>query len=166
MNTRIREAKPKDAAAIARVHVDTWRTAYAGILPDDFLAGLDYANSEANWSQALTADRPDTNMVVAETEEGEIVGFAFSAAEREGNPLYPGELFAIYVLAKHQNKGTGRRLFTAAARRLHKAGFDAFLLWVLKDNLPARRFYETLGGTGVCHVFGWREPGRPPSLPE
>jgi len=31
---RIRAATPDDAAAIARVQVETWRAAYVGIVPD------------------------------------------------------------------------------------------------------------------------------------
>ena len=67
-------------------------------------------------------------------------------------------------------RGAGHRLFSAVARRLHEAGFDAFLLWVLKDNLPARRFYESLGGTYLTEktitigetdlsevAYGWRD---------
>ena len=172
MNTRIREARPKDAAAIARVHVDTWRTTYAGILPDAFLAGLEYANSEAVWSAAMASDRSGASLLVAETAQGEVVGFAYGAQEREGDPVYRGEIFAIYVLQAYQRQGAGRRLFTAAARRLHEAGYDAILLWVLRDNLSARRFYESLGGkcldektitigdTELIEVsYGWRDLG-------
>ncbi len=67
---RIRKADTTDAGAVARVHVDTWRTTYAGIMPAEYLAGLTYAEREAMWSQALTADRPTTCMVVAETDDG------------------------------------------------------------------------------------------------
>lgn len=169
MNIRVRDAVPADAAAIAQVHVDTWRTTYAGILPDDFLAGLEYPNSEAVWSAAMATDRPDASLLVAETAQGEVIGFAYGAPEREGDPVFRGEIFAIYVLQAYQRQGAGRRLFSAAARRLQKAAFDAFLLWVLKDNLPARRFYESLGGTYLAEKtitigetdlievsYGWR----------
>lgn len=170
MQIAVRDAVPADAAAIARVHVDTWRTAYAGILPDAFLAGLAYAASESNWSQAFTANRPDTCMVVAETAAGEVVGFAFGAPEREGNPVYRGEVFAIYVLAAYQRKGVGQRLLAGAARRLRAAGMASMLLWVLRDNHAARRFYAalggefvaekaiTIGGTDLMEVaYGWRD---------
>lgn len=170
MEIRIREAKPEDASAIARVHVDTWRTAYANILPDEFLAGLEYANSDAVWSAAMASDRPGASLLVAETAQGEVVGFAYGAPEREGDPIYRGEIFAIYVLQAYQRQGAGRRLFSTAARRLQQAGFDAFLLWVLKDNLPARRFYEALGGAYLREkpitigttdlietAYGWRD---------
>lgn len=36
---RIREALPKDATSIARVHVDAWRATYRGIVPDFCRAG-------------------------------------------------------------------------------------------------------------------------------
>lgn len=170
MRFRVRDAVPSDSAAIARVHVNTWRTTYAGILPADFLAGLEYANSEAVWSAAMGSNRPGASLLVAETDQDEVVGFVYGAPEREGDPVYRGEIFAIYVLQAYQRQGAGRRLFSTAARRLHEAGFDAFLLWVLKDNLSSRRFYEALGGTylaektitiGGTHLsevsYGWRD---------
>ena len=146
MKIRVREAGPADAAGIARVHVDTWRTTYPGILPADFLAGLRYANSEAVWSAAIAAERADASLHVAESDENEIVGFVYAAPERERNPDFRGEIFAIYVCQEFQGRGAGRKLFTAAVQSLHSAGFDSFLLWVLRDNQPARRFYESMGG--------------------
>ena len=170
LEIRIREADPIDAGAIARVHVDTWRTAYAGILPAEFLAGLSYADRERMWKQDLTADRPATSMLVAETAEGEIVGFAYVAPEREGNRAYRGEIFAIYVLDECQRQGIGRLLFSAAARHFLKHGINSMLLWVLEDNHPAYRFYElmggeyvkqktiTIGGTDLIEVaYGWKD---------
>jgi len=38
----IRKAKLDDATGIAKVHVDSWRTTYKGIIPDDFLNNLSY----------------------------------------------------------------------------------------------------------------------------
>ena len=167
---RIRKADPSDAGAIARVHVDTWRTAYAGILPAAFLAGLSFAEREAMWSQALTADRPTTCMVVAETDGGVVVGFAYGAPEREGNPQFRGELFAIYVLRDFQRRGIGQRLYFAMVHHFSSQGIESMLLWVLKDNHPARHFYEsmggeyveektiTIGGTDLVEVaYGWRD---------
>ena len=150
--------------------MDTWRTTYAGIVPAEYLAGLTYAEREAMWCQALTADRPTTCMVVAETDDGEVVGFAYGAPEREGNRHFRGELFAIYVLADHQHKGIGRCLFIAMAQHFSSQGIESMLLWVLKDNHPARQFYESMGGeyveektiaiggTELVEVaYGWRD---------
>ena len=134
---------------MARVHVDTWRTSYAGIVPDEHLAGLSYRDREAVWVQILTRHQPPQCNFVAEKVGGEIVGFADGGPEREGDPVYRGELYAIYLLREHQHRGIGRLLASAVARGLLAAGFDSMLLWVLEENRPARRFYESLGGVQV-----------------
>ena len=144
----IREAHAVDAAAIARVHVDSWRTTYAGILPSDFLASLSYEEREQSWSRALSAPSRRSFICVAEAEEGRIVGFASGGPEREGDPAYKGELYAIYVLAQCQRRGIGSRLTAAVVRRLVEQDIDSMLLWVLADN-PSRGFYETLGARRI-----------------
>ena len=52
--TAVREAMPCDAAAIARVHVDAWRTTYRGIVPDEYLSSLSYEKSQQRWERLLT----------------------------------------------------------------------------------------------------------------
>lgn len=147
MEIRVRDAVPADAAAIARIHVDTWHTTYAGIVPAAFLAGLSYAAREQAWSQTLSADLPAASMLVAETEAGVVIGFvAYGAPEREGSQNHRGEVSAIYVLEEHQRKGIGRRLFLEAVQHFSTYGITSMQLWVLKDNLPARRFYKSMGG--------------------
>ena len=96
---RVRESDVNDAAAIARVHVDVWRTTYVGIVPDEYLAGLAYEPREQMWRQSL-ADRarPECTLV-AENDQRVIIGFATGGPEREGNTIYRGELRAIYLLA-------------------------------------------------------------------
>ncbi len=71
----IRKPSADDADAVARVHVDTWRTAYKGLLPDDYLAKLSYEAHRQMWEKSLS--NPDsTHMVrVAEHESNGIVGF-------------------------------------------------------------------------------------------
>jgi L-amino acid N-acyltransferase YncA len=140
---RIREATPADAAAIAKVHVDSWRTTYRGIMPDEVLASLSYAERESNWVGILHDKLKFT--YVAE-EGGRIVGFANGGAERGLEPnLKGGELYAIYLLEGHQRAGAGRALVREIARRLRDAGFAKMIAWVAVGN-PASRFYEALGG--------------------
>jgi GNAT superfamily N-acetyltransferase len=142
----VRRAHLADAPAVARVHVDSWRTSYAGIVPADFLAGLRTENREAMWRRNL--ENPDWRSVllVAEDDSGEIRGFACAGPEREADPVYTGELYAIYLLPAAQGKGMGRALIQAAAGWLLAQGYPALLVWVLADNNPARRFYEAMGG--------------------
>ena len=128
MDIRIREAVPADAGAIARVHVDAWRTTYAGIVLYEYLAGLSCEDREATWSRILASNRPSECNFVAETDGAEIVGFAGGGPEREGDRTYLGELYAIYLLQERQRKGAGRVLASAVARRLLSDGFDSMLV--------------------------------------
>ena len=134
---------------MARVHVDTWRTTYSGIMSADYLAGLSYEVRESRWNDTLSANQPATSNFVAETGEGEIIGFASGGPERQGDPTYLGEIYAIYLLQDHQRRSVGRRLAMAVTRQLLRDGFVSMLVWVLEDNHPACRFYESLGGKQV-----------------
>jgi ribosomal protein S18 acetylase RimI-like enzyme len=143
---QIREARPQDVPAIAKVHVDSWRTTYRGIVADEFLASLSYADSERIWRNGLASSPNPISLFVVETLDGGVVGFAAAGPEREGDTTYQGEIYAIYLLQSHQRQGMGRALFRASARELQRRGFSSFLLWVLKAN-PARHFYQALDGT-------------------
>ena len=143
----VREARCADAAGVARVHVESWRTTYRGIVPDDFLAGLSVEQRERHWARVLCGAGGGEFVYVAE-EDGQIVGFASGGPERSGDPIHKGELYAIYVLNTHQRRGLGRSLTRAVAERLARGGMRSMLVWVLAAN-PWRRFYEALGGRQV-----------------
>jgi ribosomal protein S18 acetylase RimI-like enzyme len=143
----VRRAHPADASGIAKVHVDSWRTTYRGIVPDGYLDSLSYEECETQWSRALQEGR--NRIHVAENDTGTIVAFACGGPERTKQYDYDGELYAIYILREYQRKGIGRRLFQAVARDLAADGFRSLLVWVLADN-PSRRFYEALGGEKVA----------------
>ena len=146
---RVREATSNDVPAIARVHVDTWRTTYRGIVPDEHLANLSYERRAEGWYRILHQAQEDNNFtLVAENESDKIVGFANGGKERTGDPVYTGELTGIYILKAHQRKGIGRSLVETVAERLGQLGLHSMLIWVLVDN-PACQFYAALGGTQV-----------------
>lgn len=156
MTVLTRVAAPGDAAQLARISVDTWRTAYRDILPTDFLDGLSYESREQRWRGQLAQARPQGLDLVAEDDAagiagGCVVGFACSGPERDGIPGYDGEIYAIYVLAEHQHRGIGQQLMAASARHLAAQGFRAVMLWTLEGNLRARAFYEALGGQIIRH---------------
>ena len=141
----IREARIEDAAAIARVHVDAWRTTYPGIVPADYLASLSYLEREEMWRNGLTAPEYGEFTHVAENDRRETVGFATGGPERSGKLEYCGELHAIYLAAGSRRQGIGRRLVHSVAERLLQLQYDSVMVWVLANN-PSRAFYEALGG--------------------
>jgi len=138
-----------DAEAIARVHVQGWREAYAGLLNPASLAGLSVEERTRMWQERLAGTDPGRLALIGRNGEGEIVGFAAGGAARsEGaEPLgTDAEIYAIYLLDQVKRRRLGRALMAGLFGHFVRQGFASAGLWVLKDNAPARRFYETLGG--------------------
>jgi GNAT superfamily N-acetyltransferase len=142
----VRAAIIDDAPAIARVHVASWRSTYKALLPVDFLESLTEANYADRWRRVIG---DATVRVYVVEDEGELVGFASGGRERAGEIGYTGELYALYVLDAFQRRGYGRELVRAVVAGLLEMGLEEMIIWVLRDNPPARLFYERLGGIYV-----------------
>lgn len=143
----VRPATLDDAAEIAHVHVASWRATYRGMLPDDFLAFLSEEHYTERWKRVITEG--SSRVYVVDEPAGEVVGFASGGRERAGEGTFAGELYAIYVLDSAQGHGHGRELVRAVAGALREMRLPDMIVWVLRDNAAARRFYERLGGIYV-----------------
>ena len=151
----IRPAQLADAEGIARVHVESWRTTYKGIMPDEVLATLSVEARLEMWRRPLSNPESPSIIYVAETD-GQIIGFAAGGPERTGHALYKAEIYAIYLLEAYQGRGIGRALVQAIAEQLLDKGYTAMLIWVAAKN-PATHFYAALGGqpfTSKTEPFG------------
>jgi ribosomal protein S18 acetylase RimI-like enzyme len=135
-----------DARAIATVHIESWRSSYAHILPASLLAGLDFEKRVESWQKHLN----DTLHAVFVAEaEGSVVGFCDVGPNRETARPLPGEVYSIYLLEMAKRRGVGTQLWQAGVAWLKARNLTPFIVWVLKDNASARRFYERQGGTLV-----------------
>jgi ribosomal protein S18 acetylase RimI-like enzyme len=138
----IRPAVPGDVDGIARVHIASWTTTYRGLMPDEVLGHLSFVRRREGWQRSL--EQHPQELIVAEAAN-QIVGFVIYGAERQQDPVYHGELYALYLLERYQKIGLGRSLVSAASEALLRVGISSMLVWVLSVN-PARRFYEKLEG--------------------
>jgi L-amino acid N-acyltransferase YncA len=132
----IRAATEHDAVGISHVHVQSWRTSYAGIVPEEYLATLNEAERVLLWRDQITRDTP---VYIADLD-GEIVGFISGGAIREPVQTYDAELYAIYLLEQAQGQGIGTALLKKLAESLSSKGFASMIVWVLEKN-PSRHFY-------------------------
>lgn len=140
----MRDATLDDARGIAVVHIDTWRDAYAGIVPDDYLAALDYNDREAVWRRVIPASDERVRVVC---EGNQVVGWATQGRTRDADARGAiGELYGIYVSSKYWGAGVGPALMEDALRWL-STHYRAATLWVLEQNARARSFYERAGWT-------------------
>ncbi|MGD2145451.1 MAG: GNAT family N-acetyltransferase [Anaerolineae bacterium] len=164
----IRTAAVDDADAIARVQVDTWRSAYRSIVPSEVLHSLSYEQRSAYWSSIISREDRERVFLVAEEQENGVVGFCVCGVNRDENSDFASELYAIYVLGVHQDRGIGRTLFDRCRKWTLDRGMTTMIVWVLRDN-PYRRFYEAVGGEVVSErmisigeaelpevAYGWR----------
>lgn len=149
MSEDIRPARVEDAAGIARVHVDSWRTSYKGLVPDRVLENLSYEQREQMWTRGLSNSTGERFDFVAVNEQGHIVGFVAGGPRRDGDSAYEHELHAIYLLKEAQGHGLGRRLMRTFVEQLVRHGSNSMLLWVFERNTSARRFYEAMGGQPI-----------------
>lgn len=147
----LRAAAPADAAALGVLHVETWRAAYAGMLPDNYLSGLSVPERQRFWARTLQAPPGRETVLVAETGRSGVVGFGSCGRRRRGGSVagawdaLDGEVYTLYVDIDHQGRGIGRRLLASLFRVLRRQGIAGALIWVLAPN-PARFFYQAMGG--------------------
>ena len=168
----LRDAQPTDAAAVARVHVLAWQTAYRGLLPDAYLDSLRPEDRAKRYTFGLTDPNAPQTLVALDGDE--LVGFATVLRTRDEPTT--GELSALHVLPTHWNRRIGVALIGAARERLLRHGCSTARLWLLEGNARAERFYRRDGwlpdGTRRSEVvweaavveLGFRRalPGSPP----
>ena len=130
--------KSDDRLAISKVYEESWKYAYKGIVPQDYLDSI----SEGQWASHIEqTDRKNLVMVQDEMIIG-TSGFGKSRME-EMNGW--GEIISLYFLPEYMGKGYGRLLLQAVVSELKKMGLGKMFLWVLEENRNARYFYEKCG---------------------
>ena len=149
---QIRRAELDDCAAIAAIHARTWQATYRGVMPQDYLDGLDPARQRGRLAARPRRHRaPGESTLVADVD-GRIVGFATWVRRVTAMPprRTVTALRSIYVDPNRWDSGAGRALMIASLPALRESGFQQGVLWVLVQNERARRFYE---------AGGWRADG-------
>jgi len=171
----IRPARREDAAALARIQVDSYRSAYAGIFPQEYLDQFSYDGQEVDWLELLTSGHPDV-ILIAEAGDALPAGYAVGRTQASYDAPYDSEIVSLHVQRSLHRRGVGRRLVSATAGNLAAHGCTAMMLWVLEAN-PARAFYQRLGAIQLDGrkpminayevAFGWPDiraitaPGQP-----
>jgi ribosomal protein S18 acetylase RimI-like enzyme len=143
MTIVIKNATIDDVKDIATIHVQSWKKAYAGIMPAIILNSLSIENYLNAWHERLT----QSCKVLLATELDEVHGFVSYCPSRDedADPLKTAEISALYLAPEQLRKGLGTRLCEAVEAAISNTGFEELTLWVLDANRPARAFYERLG---------------------
>lgn len=144
----VRQMTVADCEAVAAVRVGGWRHAYTGLMPQSYLDAMDEtADAERQRARLAAAGGAGVMHLVAECA-GEVAGWGCYGPYRdEGSTTADGEVYALYVRPERIGTGVGRALMDALLARAESDGRASLLLWVLRENGRARRFYEKAGFT-------------------
>jgi len=123
--------------------------AYRGIVPHDLLDAITLESRQQHWERVLAEPDGAEFVYVAEDADERLLGIASGGPEVGGDPHYRGELYILHVRPDAQGQGVGRALMRAVAERLAADGITTLLVWMLRENHPARRFYAARGGQFV-----------------
>lgn len=149
---KIRRARRSDLPLIAAVQAESWKDAYAGVLPAKYLTDQITADLERHWLGVEI--QPDDVVLVA--EQGGIIGFI--AVWCRPDPFIDN----LHVKPSHRSKKVGSTLLREAARQLIQQGHKSAHLWVVAGNHRAIRLYERLGGVrtdlALKNLFGHEVP--------
>lgn len=126
------------ASEASHIYAKSWKEAYQGIVPQKYLDAL----SAEHWTPFLE-NSPFYNFLLQ--DNGTFVATSSIAKARDNKYRGYGEIVSIYVLPEHFNKGYGTHLFTRMIEELKSMGLNKVCLWVLEENLNARRFYKKMG---------------------
>lgn len=138
----IRRAKIEDAVAISKIHALSWKTAYKGIVPQKYLDELKvdfWVTPFQKWiaNGTLVAD-------ILFVDSIPIGCIAYGKSRDDQLPEW-GEIVSIYIHPEHCRKGYGGMLLRHALKQMNADSYKSCYLWVLSENINARRFYEESG---------------------
>ncbi|MDD4159496.1 MAG: GNAT family N-acetyltransferase [Synergistaceae bacterium] len=123
---------------VSRVYAKSWKSAYCGIVPQDYLDSI----PENRWSKILINELSNLWIV---SDGKQIIGSSTYALARDEKYSGWGEIISIYLLPSYFHLGIGTKLLRASMNELFSMGYENIYLWVLEDNFSARRFYEKNG---------------------
>lgn len=138
----IRPACQTEFQELALLHVASWRDAYAGILPEEFLEKLSVEERSVMWEKSLSSSEIK---VLLHFDEGLLVGFAAICPSRDEDGKGVGEIAAIYYRKEVWGTGLASELMNLVQKELLNAGFRKASLWVLRENRRAQAFYKKFG---------------------
>jgi GNAT superfamily N-acetyltransferase len=138
-----REATQLDTEKIALLHARSWQIHYRGMWSDRFLDGSVQEERLAAWQHKLAKPKPNQYTLVAEDDHA-LCGFACIFVNDD--PVWGSLLDNLHVIPESHGKGVGTHLLKLATRWVYTQNPDSKLyLWVLEQNVNARKFYERLG---------------------
>ena len=143
MNFKIIRAKKENAHEMALLHAISWEQAYSGIIPENIINDFTIEKREKIFSSAISSN-PEEYYIFKVDDN--LAGIASLNKSHEKNaPDYIGEIYSIYFHPKYWGTPATYYGLQFCVDRLKTLGFKTVTIWVLNDNIRAKKFYEKNG---------------------
>lgn len=140
---KIRYADINDARILGEIHSQSWEVAYKGIVPDEILSSITSERRQKYFEMALAEGLEEDAIIFNDGKAAGLITIG-KCRDSDKDESY-GEIWGIYLLPECWNRGIGSKLINWGLNELAKRNYKRGTLWVLKDNLNARKFYEKIG---------------------
>lgn len=143
MEYYIRYADINDSKVLGYIHSQSWKIAYKRIIPDLILDNISAEDREQYFYKTLS-EKLEKDVLILKNNNP--VGFmTLGKCRDEDCDSDWGEIWGIYLLPTYWNQGLGTELIKWGINELKNRSFKKISLWVLEENINARKFYEKLG---------------------
>lgn len=140
---KIRYAKVEDAKILGEIHSQSWKVAYKDIILDEILNNITAEKREGYFERALSKQWEEDALIFIEDKAVGLICIG-KCRDEDIDSSY-GEIWGIYLLPEFWNKGIGYELIKWGMKELKDRNYKRITIWVLEENLKARRFYEQVG---------------------
>ena len=138
LGIQVRDAVDHDVPWMARLHVESWRETYRGLMADAVLDDPEFVSRRQRfWTAALSDPRYAANRIAVAERDGSLIGIAMAGPVIEPDVQWSAQLYVLYTYAAFHGLGAGAALLDAVIEPATTAG-----LWVADPNPRAQTFYR------------------------
>lgn len=155
MDYLIRDMQFTDLESIAKLVTHSWQENYKNIIHQSTLDKLNWQEKAQAFKERY-GDNKSTTFIAENKKNSDVLGFVSFGSLRDSNRLqsddnyhlfpYSGEIYAIYLSNQFKGFGIGSALLKSAFLALKKNNRHDIMIWTLKENILAQRFYQRHGG--------------------
>lgn len=139
----IRFNRIEDQEGMARIKVDCWQDTYKNIIDQSYLDSLNY---EIQTNKYIDSFDEYKNMVLVAEDVNDHKIIGYSCFSTDANEYADAELISLYIDNNYSRQGVGTSLLRETIKELKKYNKKTMMLWCIKENKNAIKFYEKMGG--------------------
>lgn len=139
----IRLNRIEDQEGMAKIKVDCWQDTYKNIIDQSYLDSLNY---EIQTNKYIDSFDEYKNMVLVAEDVNDHKIIGYSCFSTDANEYADAELISLYIDKKYARRGVGTSLLRETIKELKKYNKKTMMLWCIKENKNAIKFYEKMGG--------------------